>query len=553
MRKRIVIIILASVLFFACEEWTYPEVEDFPELLTILEESALDATGVKTELLYFDDLPILAYGHCWSQGVLPGLDDFCTRYDGRPAAGFFYDQLEELALNQIYFIRPYVTLASPYDRTLFGEAVQFATGEVVVSTSAFVQTLDDVSIRLFGFIGGLDSTTVLEQHGHLWSAQPNVESLSEGTFTNLGEFIGNGSFSSDIGGLQSLQTYYVRSYAILNGQLLLGNITEFELGGWETTTVAPPEMAGRGLPMTFVIGEKLYIGGGGRISTIFQLIDILENQRYDQIEALNDFWEYDLQKDTWRKLAPFPGRARIGAAGFSADGKGYIGWGLDKDYLVDSLFYRYDPNDDTWTAFSIPDTIPARYGPISFVFDDSEVYLGAGSTPTLGLNDFYRFSPATNEWERKADFGAGPRRNAISFSIGDYGYAGLGDSLLHSEFFFNSRPTDDFWRYDPQRDEWLLLGSFPGGDRNFMSGGSLNGKGYLSFGFQDGNLYFSDIWEYDPGANLWRQLENFPGGDRGLSIGLASSKGIYFGFGLSVNESFIPEWPNDLWEYIIID
>lgn len=552
MTRRAITLILPAFLFFACEEWNYPEVDDFPAFTTTVVEEGISAAMVETQLLHFDGLTIESYGYCWSQGVLPTLEDQCVNFEGAPTFDRFSNSFDQLALNQLYFIRPYVTLSSPVQRTLYGEAVQVLTGEIVLSTGEFTQTFSNTSARVFGFVGGLDSTTVIEQHGHIWSATPDIQSLADGNFSNLGPFTGNGSFSTEIRDLQSLEKYYVRSYVILDGVLFLGNAESFHLGGWEHVSTAPPAMTTRGLPMTFSIGKKLYVGGGFKVSTEDQLVRVLIFQQYEEIEVFNDFWECDLETGKWRPIAPFPGRQRISASCFTINGQGYVGWGLNENNGVERSFHRYDPASNTWTTFSSPADIQPRYGAIAFVMGDGAVYLGAGSTPTLGLTDFYRFTPANNQWEPKADFGGGPRRNAVSFTIGDYGYAGLGDNLLESDIFINFDAVDDFWRYEPEADRWVLLGRFPGGPRNFVGGGSLNGKGYLGFGIEGFNVYYSDIWSFDPNNNRWRKLENFQEGRRGFVFGTATQSGLYFGFGIREPLEAL-DWERDIWQYIIIE
>ena len=64
----------------------------------------------------------------------------------------------------------------------------------------------------------------------------------------------------------------------------------------------------------FVLDGKGYVGAGGQRSE----------------KNANQFWEYDPQTDQWTRKAEFPGPVRFRAVGFSMNGKGYIGTGIEE-------------------------------------------------------------------------------------------------------------------------------------------------------------------------------------------------------------------------------
>jgi len=59
-------------------------------------------------------------------------------------------------------------------------------------------------------------------------------------------------------------------------------------------------------------------------------------------------------------------------------------------------------------------------------------------------------------WKQVADFPEGYAYKVGAFTIGDYGYAGLGTRLHHDHI-------DKFWRYDPISDSWNQIAPPPGG------------------------------------------------------------------------------------------
>lgn len=63
----------------------------------------------------------------------------------------------------------------------------------------------------------------------------------------------------------------------------------------------------------FTIGKKVYIGTG------------LETA--ESATAINEFWEYDSEKNSWKQIANYPGMGVCYASAFSIGNKGYVGMG----------------------------------------------------------------------------------------------------------------------------------------------------------------------------------------------------------------------------------
>lgn len=124
----------------------------------------------------------------------------------------------------------------------------------------------------------------------------------------------------------------------------------------------------------------------------------------------------------------------------------------------------------------------------------------------LCLPASYVFSQGA--WTKKADFPTSSRFFAVSFSIGNKGYYGLGQKQTEP---FVYKVYNDWWEYDPAKDSWVQKADFPGSGRLGAKGFSLNGKGYAGAGYfimpngpnAGGNDYQSDIYEYDPSSNTW--------------------------------------------------
>jgi hypothetical protein len=111
-------------------------------------------------------------------------------------------------------------------------------------------------------------------------------------------------------------------------------------------------------------------------------------------------------------------------------------------------------------------------------------------TSVLNLNS----SPiylTTGDWVKSVPFRGIPRSQAITFTIGNQVFAGLG--------YNGSEYLSDFYLYDDGI--WKLAAPFPGIPRGEAVSFSIKDKGYVglgSFKSNDGSItYLNDFWEYD--------------------------------------------------------
>ncbi len=260
--------------------------------------------------------------------------------------------------------------------------------------------------------------------------------------------------------------------------------------------------------VSFVINGKAYLGTG-----------------YDGDDRLNDFWEYNAEKNYWTQKADFPGPARNGAVGMAISNKGYIGTGYDGDNKMKD-FYEYDPTSNTWTQIAdFPGS--ARYGSVSFTIDDKG-YVGCGYDDN-NLKDFYYYAPSTGTWTKTLSIGGSKRRDAQSFSINGKGYVISG--------LDNGTYLGDLWEFDPTKEEWTEKRKITNyTDEDFDDNYStisringvtfiINGKVYLACGSR-GSIVNS-VWEYDPATDLWEEKTAFEGSSRTEAVGFnIGSKGF---------------------------
>tara|TARA_B100001245_G_C22860915_1_gene413954 strand:+ start:196 stop:1206 length:1011 start_codon:yes stop_codon:yes gene_type:complete len=132
-------------------------------------------------------------------------------------------------------------------------------------------------------------------------------------------------------------------------------------------------------------------------------------------------------------------------------------------------------------------------------------------------------------WVKYSDYEGVTRSSAVSFTIGEYAYVGLGtdgdDYLL------------DLWRYDAAKNFWQQMADFPGPGRVSAVSFAANGKGYVTTGFNDDldTEELNDLWEYDPSSNTWTQKTSFPGTARYDAVAFTLNDHGFVGTGYDGN------------------
>ena len=152
---------------------------------------------------------------------------------------------------------------------------------------------------------------------------------------------------------------------------------------------------------------------------------------------------------------------------------------------------RLGPTDSTGSFTSVLENLEPgeTYYVRAYVENESAIFTGKRDTIEIG-----------NVWVRAGVNSSQipPRSNAVSFTINNKAYVGMGEGLIFNEFL------TDFWEYDPVNDSWRRIADFPGKPRDYPLAFSLNNYGFVGTG-DTLNYAFGDIWRYDPLANTWSQ------------------------------------------------
>lgn len=277
----------------------------------------------------------------------------------------------------------------------------------------------------------------------------------------------------------------------------------------------------RGNAVSFVLGDKVYIGTGYNSN--------------EDVEYLKDFWMYDTTRDFWTKLADFPGEPRIGGVAFTINGKGYLGIGYNgKVKLKD--FWEFDPTTNLWTR-KADFGGSARYGAVGFALGNKG-YLGTGYDDNDN-RDFWEYNPATNQWNQIASLGGAKRKDAVAFVINEKAYVCTGSN--------NGSNQTDLWQFDPTTSVWTQKKDI---DENtdwtiVRSNGcafTLSTKSYVCLGYNSGTR--NDVWEYDPSGDTWTKKTDFEGSARQDAVSYVYNNRVFIATGRSSSYYF-----DDIWEF----
>lgn len=290
---------------------------------------------------------------------------------------------------------------------------------------------------------------------------------------------------------------------------------------WEMQSILP---TGRHHPISFAIDGKGYAATGTSFG-----------------QVTKDFYQYDPIADSWSQLNDFPGAARSFGIGVVNNGKAYLGFGANSQYLND--FWSYDPSDSSWTQLASC-TCTGRRHP-AMLTANNKVYVGMGDDFTGNLNDWWMYDISLNTWTQIASIPGPPRHHPFMFSASGKLFAGLG----HGN---NGAIYKDWYQLDTVLNTWTAMSQFPGEARVAGTQFSRNGYGYVLSGDGDNHSFMptGEMWEYNPNTDSWVQLTPHPGESLWAPGSFVIDDAVYFLGGLSRITGI---YPTQVWKYDFSD
>lgn len=160
----------------------------------------------------------------------------------------------------------------------------------------------------------------------------------------------------------------------------------------------------------------------------------------------DDMWEWDQSTGIWTQLANIP-MARRACVAFVIDSLAYIGLGSNNGNLND--FWEFNPVQNIWTSKA---TFAGSARGFAAGFSiEGRGYVGTGAGNSPSYSDFWSYNPTIDLWVQKANYPHSVSDiDQAAFSINCKGYFGTGatTSQVGTATFYN-----DFWEYTPDSTE----------------------------------------------------------------------------------------------------
>lgn len=274
----------------------------------------------------------------------------------------------------------------------------------------------------YGYLGtGYDGE---DRRKDFWQYDPNLNN-----WTQMADFPGverNGAVGFSINGKGYIGLGY-------DGDDPLNDFYEYDPTSNTWTQIQDFPGSARYGATSFAVAGKGYIGTG-----------------YDGDNYLKDFYSYDPTSQAWEKILSIGGSKRRDANSFVIGSKAYVVSGLDNgSYETD--VWCYDPSKGSWTEMrevnnynddeSYDDDYVgiARINAATFTID-GKGYLAGGAAGNI-LSTVWEYDPQTDLWTERTSFEGTSRTEAIGFSLNSFAYVTTG---RNSSYYF-----DDIWSFDP--------------------------------------------------------------------------------------------------------
>lgn len=223
---------------------------------------------------------------------------------------------------------------------------------------------------------------------------------------------------------------------------------------------------------------------------------------------LSDFWRYNMINNQWFELKSFPGYGRRHPAMVAtSNGRIYVGAGdgfnlYNQKWENFGDFWEYNIQSNSWLNIQ-PLPAIARHHPFFFHLGNT-VYVGLGhSKVKLGERDWYQLE--NRQWTRLRDFASyGFSGNLVTTegrvagTQGSIDLCALGFVLSGDGDDHFTMAEGEFHLYYKNYDAWMSLPPHPGPSRWAPGSFVIGTKVYFTSGLDRSvNAMKSDLWSFD--------------------------------------------------------
>lgn len=263
---------------------------------------------------------------------------------------------------------------------------------------------------------------------------------------------------------------------------------------------------------------------------------VVGNTAYIGLNASKNFWAYDTENDSWRKLADFPGVPRFNATGFVIGDKIYLGAGGNdlKNTKLYVDWWEYDTKADRWT----------QKADIPFVPNSNLVTFStsSGSYLTRGFNwvmdtgyelKLWKYNPDEDTWSlEEVDIQKVKKFNPWRIA------KSVNGEVLVGYMEYSSSSEISFYWFNPETKVFKPIAKFPyEGAFGTINSMVLNNRIYVQASDYYNDSSTKTFFYYDSKSNIWKFSETKINAD--ISYGIAFEVGNigFVGMG-SLNQLF---------------
>lgn len=431
----------------------------------------------------------------------------------------FTNSITGLAINATYYVRAFVQKEG--ETPIFGEVITVSLNEIEINFSKITIEKGVGKVILRNTINGLEVIEKIDNYGHVWSNVSQLPTFENGNANSLNQLQAN---SVDVESIVSVDQLAPLDTYYVRSFIVSGNIPVYS-----------KEVA------KFVKGD-IWRQRSDNFNNIFsafvQFTFEIDGEIY-VFKNQNSFGKYNFQTDEWTELAPINENI-FSPVTFTIGRKGYVGTGQIEEngsrFYV-NYFWEFDPDYGTkgqWIKQNLPEKMPFRRDAISFSINQKG-YIGLGNNDSGELRDLWEYTPSTNTWQKAPNSDnlmAGRIRHMNYFSFKNMG-------CIKEEF-----PLVNCYCYRTSTG-WQAANNFPfnisgSGNHRFFT---INNSGFIIIADDTDNF-----WEFDAAfisadgkVGQWIPRIDFPGDFEGRGNPFSVDGKGYIGINEGNKES--------LWEY----
>jgi Kelch motif len=420
-------------------------------------------------------------------------------------------------------------------------------------TSTNVFTVDfnlseNENVTSFSLNGSLQVTSTTQdiEYGFIFSSFSNP-SIYQGKVIGIGKSQKSLEFTYTLTGLDTGKTYYCRSYALLNGNVIYSpitavgkiapSITDISTGSSDTTANTTvfslitnlKNLSSSDQVIISLDNNPLTITSTNSTSSNTTFITLNKGQLTAGAHVFN-IKINNINISYIKKITLPPGKwTKVGQMSYAQLLFSTLTYGFVKDNWIYS--YRLLPMAYpavTTTQF-IKQNIQtgqvvqlSTYGTNALFLLDQGIaitgnqvhFIGGEENDSTGIfcvNAHYVYDINTDTWTKEVDFPGSVRQNAVTLVYNNKIYYGLGykipDPNNHNSY---ETERNDMWSYDLQTKQWQKMTDFLQGGRIHNTAFSIGSKVYVVGGY-DSRTPEQSTWCYDAQTNAWSQKADFPG------------------------------------------